>query len=471
MSYATSLQQLTVSYAPVRITHDDVRTRAGAGHVRLFGLEIANATTGDMITRLLTPGRRSRVAFFNAHCGNVMAKDTEYAEALASADVVLPDGIGVELAARMCGDRLTENLNGTDFVPALLAAAASRGQSVFLLGGRPGVARQAAQKLTATIPGLVIAGTRDGFAQAADLSATISEINASKADIVLVAMGVPMQDVWLARHSRLLHARLTLGVGALFDFLAGRIRRAPLPVRKIKAEWLWRLAMEPRRMARRYLIGNIAFMARAMVHAASLADRDAVTRRVLDIAISASALILLAPVFLLLGLAIRLDSKGPVIFSQTRIGLNGEHYTMFKLRTMRTDAEAHRAGMLSRSDRPGLCFKARNDDRITRIGRFLRKHSLDELPQLLNVLRGQMSMVGPRPALPEEVAAYPLRALERLSVKPGLTGIWQLSGRAEIGFDKMIDMDIAYARARSVLSDLVLIAMTFRAVIEGRGAY
>ncbi|MGL4414081.1 sugar transferase, partial [Roseinatronobacter monicus] len=155
----------------------------------------------------------------------------------------------------------------------------------------------------------------------------------------------------------------------------------------------------------------------------------------------------------------------------TRIGKDGTPFTMFKFRSMYLDAEARRADLLSQSDREGICFKSRNDPRVTRVGRILRRFSIDELPQILNVLRGEMSIVGPRPALPEEVAAYPARALGRLAVTPGLTGIWQVSGRAEIGFDRMIDMDLAYARSSSVLLDMLLIAMTFRAVLSGRGAY
>ncbi len=373
-------------------------------HVRLFGLPVVSATTGAVIRRLLVPGRASRVAFLNAHCANVMSRDAAYRDALCSADMILPHGIGVELAARMRGEEIRENLNGTDFVPALLAEAARRGLGVYLLGGR-------------------------------------------------------------------LDARITLGVGALFDFLAGEVRRAPRLVRKARSEWLWRLAMEPRRMAGRYLLGNASFLLRAAADAFRSRDRLAVARRAIDVTLSGLALLSLMPLFLLLAAAIRLESPGPVLFRQTRIGRDGRPFTMLKFRSMYRDAEARRAALLSQSDREGVCFKARNDPRITRVGRFLRRYSIDEMPQILNVLRGEMAIVGPRPALPEEVAAYPERALGRLAVKPGLTGIWQVSGRAEIGFDKMIDMDLAYVNARSILLDIVLVFMTFRAVVGGRGAY
>ena len=451
----------TVPAAPAR----------GIDRITLFGLDVVSADTQAVIDELLIPGRRSRVAFLNAHCANVARRDTAYYDALATADMVLPDGIGVELAGKMQGRRFVANLNGTDFTPALLRQAAARGLTVFLLGGKPGVADGAADALCLKIPGLRVVGTRDGFGGMADERAAISAINAARPDILLVAMGVPKQDLWLARNAHRLDARITLGVGALFDFLSGRVARAPLAVRKIKCEWIWRLAMEPRRMAGRYIVGNATFLAQAAKAAAGKADRDAVLRRMLDLGFAGSALVMLAPLLLLLGLAIKLDSRGPVLFRQTRVGKDGVPFTMFKFRSMQIDAEVRRAVLLAQSDREGVCFKSRKDPRVTRVGRLLRRFSIDELPQILNVLRGEMSIVGPRPALPEEVAAYPARALGRLAVRPGLTGVWQVSGRAEIGFDKMIDMDLAYARSRTVLLDLLLITMTFRAVLGGRGAY
>ncbi|TMV53409.1 UDP-phosphate galactose phosphotransferase, partial [Thioclava sp. BHET1] len=164
---------------------------ARLSHIRLFGLPVVDATTEAAIADLLDSGARRRVAFLNAHCGNVMARDAEYGAALASADRVLPDGIGVELAARMRGARFTENLNGTDFVPRLARAAALRGQSVFLFGAAPGVAEDAAARLARQVPGLRIAGCRDGYEGARDTEAAIAAINASGAEILLVAMGVP----------------------------------------------------------------------------------------------------------------------------------------------------------------------------------------------------------------------------------------------------------------------------------------
>ena len=286
-----------------------------------------------------------------------------------------------------------------------------------------------------------------------------------------IAMGVPMQEMWLHQHAHRLNAPLTLAVGALFDFLAGTVVRAPKLVRRAKMEWVWRLAQEPRRLAKRYLAGNVAFLAHAgktVLARTSIAD---IQRRSLDLALSAMALLMLSPILAVTAVAIKLDSRGPVLFRQTRIGRDGTPFTMFKFRSMGTDAEKRRAALLATSDREGVCFKSRNDPRVTRVGRFIRRFSIDELPQILNVLRGEMAIVGPRPALPSEVAAYPARALGRLSVKPGITGLWQVSGRATIGFDQMVEMDLSYASSRTLLLDVALIMRTFGAVASGRGAF
>lgn len=193
--------------------------------------------------------------------------------------------------------------------------------------------------------------------------------------------------------------------------------------------------------------------------------------RILDILGSGIGLVLLAVPLLIVVSAIRLESRGPALFRQQRVGRDGRHFTLYKFRSMYTDAEARRAALLAQSDRAGICFKSRNDPRITRVGRWLRRTSVDELPQLLNVLLGDMALVGPRPALPSEVSAYPARALGRLRARPGITGLWQISGRADIGFDKMIDLDLAYVRGRSLALDLMILSLTVRAVLQGRGAY
>ncbi len=443
--------------------------------IDLFGFDIVDADSRTALAVLLDAPQRITAAFVNAHCVNSAARDDGYAAALASAGLLLPDGSGLQLAAKMTGRRFRENLNGTDLFVPLCRAAAERRLSVYFLGARPGVAEDAARAAGAIAPDLRIAGTAHGYFDDAEEDAVIERINRSGADILLVALGVPRQDVWIARNRRRLAPRIAMGVGAQFDFWSGRLQRAPVAWRRVGCEWAWRLMLEPRRMFTRYVVGNPLFVVRAAKHAAlwrlSRVDPVAAAKRALDVALAGTALALLAPLFLGLAAAIRAESAGPVFFRQTRVGRDGKPFRIFKFRSMFRDAEARRAALLATSDREGVCFKSRSDPRVTRTGRLLRRFSLDELPQILNVLKGEMSIVGPRPALPEEVAAYPARARRRLAVRPGITGLWQVSGRADIGFDKMVDMDIAYAESRSALLDILLILLTVRAVVTGRGAY
>jgi lipopolysaccharide/colanic/teichoic acid biosynthesis glycosyltransferase len=169
--------------------------------------------------------------------------------------------------------------------------------------------------------------------------------------------------------------------------------------------------------------------------------------------------------------AVRMDSTGPGLFMQTRVGKDGQRFRMFKMRTMFTDAESMKQALLDDNESDGALFKIRRDPRVTRIGYLLRRSSLDELPQLLNVLRGDMSLVGPRPALPSEVASYDDKAMGRLAVKPGITGLWQVSGRSDLQWDESLRLDLYYADNWRLVDDLVIAARTVTAVTLARGAY
>ncbi len=194
-----------------------------------------------------------------------------------------------------------------------------------------------------------------------------------------------------------------------------------------------------------------------------------IAKRIKDLLLTVFGLVAIWPLLAVVAIAIKLDTRGPVFFVQTRVGKDGRTFGMVKFRSMVVNAESLLAGL--QGDRDGLCFKSKDDPRITRMGRFLRRTSLDELPQLWNVLKGEMSLVGPRPALPREVAAYPAHARERLAALPGITGAWQVSGRADISFDDMIALDVDYVRHPSLLRDIGILFRTIRVVLEGRGAY
>jgi lipopolysaccharide/colanic/teichoic acid biosynthesis glycosyltransferase len=199
-------------------------------------------------------------------------------------------------------------------------------------------------------------------------------------------------------------------------------------------------------------------------------------RRTLDLFVATILLLLVLPLVALIALAIRIDSNGPVLFRQRRVGRGQRQFTMLKFRTMRHDADASRhrkyvQTLIDGTDHPerGRLYKLSVDDRITRVGRILRSWSLDELPQLLNVLRGHMALVGPRPVIPYEVEMYPEEYLRRFAVKPGLTGLWQVSGRNERTYDEMVSFDIQYAEAASLFLDLRILAKTVPVVLRRQG--
>lgn len=207
------------------------------------------------------------------------------------------------------------------------------------------------------------------------------------------------------------------------------------------------------------------------VREATITGWNLALKRAMDIVISGLGLLLLSPLILLIALAIRLDSPGPVFFKQKRVGRGGKLFTIYKFRSMIENAEEVRPYLEALNEADGPLFKIKDDPRQTRIGRFLRRTSLDELPQLYNVLRGEMSLVGPRPALPEEVAQYQDWHRKRLEVSPGMTGLWQVSGRSKLSFDEMVLLDLYYVENWSPALDLRIILKTIPLVLLGEGAY
>lgn len=195
-------------------------------------------------------------------------------------------------------------------------------------------------------------------------------------------------------------------------------------------------------------------------------------KRLFDIVASTVAVILLSPIFLIIAICIKIDDpSGSVFYSQTRVGKDGRHFKMFKFRSMVTNADELLAQLKAKNEINGAMFKMKNDPRITRVGRFIRKYSLDELPQLINVIGGSMSIVGPRPPLVSEVKQYTEYDRQRLMVKPGATGMWQVGGRNDVDFAEMVRLDLTYIQERSVWLDLKIMFETVKVMIIPNGAY
>lgn len=220
-----------------------------------------------------------------------------------------------------------------------------------------------------------------------------------------------------------------------------------------------------------------ASTALAFEHASDLAaSADNAIKRMCDFFAALIGIILLTPLWIIVALMVRLSDGGPAFFTQERVGLNGTTFTMYKFRTMRVDAEELKASLTEANEADSsagnsIMFKMANDPRVTRIGAFLRKTSIDELPQLFNVLRGDMSLVGPRPPLPNEVAQYESRVMGKFAVRPGITGLWQISGRSNLSWDETVHLDLSYAQHRSLTLDAWIMLQTVPALLRLEGAY
>jgi len=282
----------------------------------------------------------------------------------------------------------------------------------------------------------------DGTAE--DAGIVLGAVREHRAELVLVAPGPRLSAERLRRLSWTLHdARVPLAV------LPGLV---DVSVRRVQLDAPAGLAL--------------LHIAPPTRHGVQVALKSAVDRTGAGL-----GLLLLAPLIAVVAAAIRLTSAGPAFHRQIRHGRSGTPFTMWKFRTMVADAESRKADLAAVNENDGLMFKMRRDPRVTRIGRVLRRCSLDELPQLLNVLRGEMSLVGPRPPLPDEVARYDEVERRRLTVKPGITGLWQVSGRSELSWDETMALDLRYVDNWSFAGDVNVMARTLRAVVDGRGAY
>jgi N-acetylglucosaminyldiphosphoundecaprenol N-acetyl-beta-D-mannosaminyltransferase len=213
----------------------------------------------ELLLERLLNREGGRVYYGNAHTMVTAAKNPVLAEALERSDLLLADGSGVRWGSALLGQPLIHNLNGTDLVPSLCKNGAAKGLSIYLLGAKPGVAEKAAANLKKEYPGLVIAGTQHGYFSETETSQVLEAIRLAHPQLLLVAMGVPTQEIWIDQYASQLPGITCMGVGGLFDFISERVARAPYFIRAIGMEWLWRLAMEPNRLWRRYLIGNLVF--------------------------------------------------------------------------------------------------------------------------------------------------------------------------------------------------------------------
>jgi len=467
----------------------------------LLGVRFMNTTMDDMLAKiasLVKERTKSAIYFINADTLNKAYKKQTFKRVLNKTPYVLPDGSGIKIACNILNTPIKQNLNGTDLFPSLCEMAQKEGMKLFLYGAQEGVAQQVKQNMQKEYPGLQIVGAVRGF----DIhdNEVINMINHSKADIVLVAKGAPLQEEWIDTHNHKISAPVVIGVGGLFDFYSGNIPRAPIWMRELGLEWIYRLIQEPKRMWKRYILGNPIFLFRVFrwkkrqreealknyyqhvaakkkwplaLHFSYLAHRFyPVTKRMMDILVSIIAIIVFSPLLITIAILIKMEDQGTILFTQKRVGRNGKPFNMYKFRSMRADAEKLKQKLMKKNEsQDGVIFKMKDDPRITRIGRFIRKWSIDELPQLFNILQGDMSLVGPRPPLPSEVEEYMIEDLKRLHIVPGLTCYWQVSGRSEIPFKKQVELDKKYISRHSLWVDIKILFATIPAVFTKKGAF
>ena len=412
---------------------------------------------------------------------------------------VFADGSGVKLGAIINKIEVADNVNGTDLLPVLCQELKNRSLSLYLLGATPGTAERVAENLTRRFSGLEIAGTHHGYLNnEIDSQRAINDINDCQPDVLLVAMGTPLQEEWLSLYCSRINANVKLSVGGLFDFFAENVSRAPKFLRQLGCEWVWRLLQEPARMWRRYILGNPLFVYRVFCEKIRsdyarfrkeswlsnvfLKAKNrllplrlkmfSAIKRTVDIVASSVLLIALLPLFAIVAAAIKLDSKGSLLFHQERIGLAGKRFKFWKFRSMAIDSEDVLSTLSTKNEsKDGVLFKMKYDPRVTRVGKFIRRFSIDELPQLWNVLKGDMSLVGPRPCLVSELEKYRLSDRVRLAVKPGITCLWQIGGRSDLSFEQQMMLDKQYIRERSLFNELKILLLTIPAVLSGKGAY
>lgn len=364
--------------------------------------------------------------------------------------IALPCGLAGLLLARWL---VRQHLN----VHRQLGRSMSR---LLLLGGPSAVAHLASSLVGAKHAGyLPVAaytpGAKDGLTvepesglpvlgSTADTKSILSAIDVCRADAVAVSAGVQLHPQTL-RHLGWELASRNVGLimaPALTDIAGPRIHTQ-----------------------------QVAGLPLIHVTTPTLEGGQRVAKRLFDIVVSGILIVLSAPLMAILAILVSIDSRGPILFRQERVGIEGVHFRMLKFRSMVVDAEQRLAELSDRNEGSGVLFKIKNDPRVTRVGGFLRKYSLDELPQLFNIFAGSMSLVGPRPPLPREVEAYEHDVRRRLLVKPGLTGLWQVSGRSNLSWQDSVRLDLYYVENWSLAGDLVIILRTVRAVFHSTGAY
>ncbi|MGB0465969.1 MAG: sugar transferase [Pontibacterium sp.] len=483
-------------------------------HSPLIGLRFDRLTHHELVEWIgmsLLSRNCNTILFADAVALDYAAGNSAFRVALGQADLLLPGDHGMRLAPEMPNSSNTPEVAIDVLYDELLMELSHRQVSVYLLTENDAQTAAMKTQLQTRYPGLNFTGTSPPNLDTHKLSLHVDAINNSGAQVLLTMLTTPQQEFLLNKCHRQLKARLAIG---LSEHITHALTTDSAPAFGINAAWkackrYQRAALyRPRRtlshlyhtlfdfFSKSTASGNTsgktktesinpvltrsAWMQRWWRIRISLraslwvlyCKSQRSLKRLVDVLGAGGGLLCLSPLLLLVISLVKFTSPGPIFYSQIRVGHRGKTFRMWKFRSMYIDADARKAALMEENEvTGGVIFKMKKDPRITPVGRVIRRLSIDELPQLFNVVTGDMSLVGPRPALESEVVLYPVLARARVEAMPGLTGLWQISGRSDLPFDKQILLDTTYVHTQSTGNDLKLIAKTIPAVISGKGAY
>lgn len=473
--------------------------------MRIDGTSYAEAT--ELIVRWAVAGESRYVCEAPVHMVMESYDAPDYRAVINHADLVTPGGMPLVWMLRALGLKGQTRVYGPELTLKVCQAASARGIPVGFYGGTSAAISMLSARLQEKFPGLRVTyahsppfrplaeGEREGV---------IAQIRQSQCRILFVGLGCPKQERWMAAHRGVLPV-VMLGVGAAFDFLSGQKPQAPAWMQRLGLEWLFRLCSEPKRLWFRYLYHNPRFVLLALGqlireqvfsfrenHRAfpkpsetessmeetgefekALAQKQIQVRfkRLFDLIASIVALILLAPLLLVIALLITVTSPGPVFFRQKRDGYQGRDFLMWKFRSMQVRHDHAMVTAQQTAAAEGKLIKLQRDPRVTRLGKILRVTSLDELPQLFNVLKGEMSLIGPRPLVPFMLEPYPDFRRTRALMRPGITGLWQIRDRENnTSALSMMKHDLEYIERFSLALDGKILLRTVGVVFSRKGA-
>ncbi len=465
----------------------------------IIGLPFARLSQNEFIDYLNLALKQESAAqsliFADAETVTYSVSDERVRASMLNADLLIPRGKGVNARLNLRTRGPAESANTSQLYRELLYTLESTGRRVILFSDSKRDLVKFEIQVAKYFPALNIKYQLLDVNYDLSTASIKAAITSDNAEVALFAAVSPIQEQLVSKFQGLNNLKLVAALGLPF-FAA---------VSEIEGHSLWHnlrhsLLLKPIKLVR-FLQASIALTPRSTEREPSRFNRmlqgwgwttrlsrllirlkawwwsmrckmQRITKRIIDMTGALFGLLALSPLLIPVMIIIKVTSPGPLFYSQIRVGHKGKLFRMWKFRSMYIDADARKAALLEQNESAaGVIFKMKRDPRITPIGRVIRRLSIDELPQLYNVLTGDMSLVGPRPALEAEVAQYPVLARARLEAIPGLTGLWQISGRSDLPFDKQVLLDTAYVNQQSAINDIKLIAKTIPAVVSGKGAY